>query len=205
MKTLHENTFPDYDVHALQDDINLGRLRVTNQERLTDPECLDQGEEAPAPCVYEQLFTFGGRSFSIWSSHGDLGFDIGDDFGQITATALSEDRALVILHSTTFPTFNSGGMSEGLKRPPQESPSHTNRTWSRCAIVASINTRFTETSTCTASLLSLVMAQSAASLTSTPQIYLCSEPDKHARQSNCALTCWYSLQVVSTWREYQQS
>ena len=36
----------------------------------------------------DEIFGFGARSFSIWSSDGDLIFDSGDDFEQITAQAL---------------------------------------------------------------------------------------------------------------------
>lgn len=44
----------------------------------TDDNCVEK-------CVYEQLYTFGGRSFSIWDDQGNLVFDSGDDFEQITA------------------------------------------------------------------------------------------------------------------------
>ena len=85
---LDENAFPE--AETLQEDQNLGGLRVTNQEGITDPKCLE--EDAQEACEYKELFTYGARSFSIWSSHGQLVFDSGDDFEQIMATALSEDR-----------------------------------------------------------------------------------------------------------------
>lgn len=85
---LEEKVFPE--AKTLQKDQNLGRLQVTNQEGITDPKCLEKN--AQAVCEYKALFAFGARSFSIWSSHGQLVFDSGDDFEQIIATALSEDR-----------------------------------------------------------------------------------------------------------------
>lgn len=86
--TLEENVFPE--AKTLQKDQNLGRLQVTNQEGVTDQNCLEKN--AQEACVYKALFTFGTRSFSIWSSHGQLVFDSGDDFEQIIAAALSADR-----------------------------------------------------------------------------------------------------------------
>ncbi len=55
----------------------LGRLTVTNRLGNTDAD--------PA---FEQLYTFGARSFSIWSEDGRLVFDSGDAFEQITAAQM---------------------------------------------------------------------------------------------------------------------
>ncbi len=54
-----------------------GRLTVTNRLGNTDAD--------PA---FEALFSFGARSFSIWSESGALVFDSGDAFEQITAAQL---------------------------------------------------------------------------------------------------------------------
>ncbi|MDJ0555560.1 MAG: choice-of-anchor I family protein [Microcoleaceae cyanobacterium MO_207.B10] len=49
----------------------------------TDSNCTEN-------CVYERLYTFGGRSFSIWDNQGNLVFDSGDDFEKITAEKFPE-------------------------------------------------------------------------------------------------------------------
>jgi len=41
--------------------------------------------------LYEELYIFGGRSFSIFSTDGELVFDSGNDFEEITAERLDED------------------------------------------------------------------------------------------------------------------
>ena len=64
---------------ALTDDADLGRLNVT----------LENGLRADGSC-YEQLYSFGSRSFSIWSPDGELVFDSGDEFERIVAEALPE-------------------------------------------------------------------------------------------------------------------
>lgn len=72
--TLDATAFPN--AAALQADTALGRLKVTAASGNTDAE--------PA---YEQLYTFGTRSFSIWNALGELVYDSGDDLEQITAAA----------------------------------------------------------------------------------------------------------------------
>lgn len=60
-------------------DANLGRLNVTTASGLRrDGSC------------YERLYSFGGRSFSIWTTGGRQVFDSGDDFERITAAANPE-------------------------------------------------------------------------------------------------------------------
>lgn len=69
--------FPDT---TLQDDRNLGRLKISTASGDSDGDG-----------VYEQLFAYGGRSFSIWKANsGRQVFDSGDDFEQIIATELPE-------------------------------------------------------------------------------------------------------------------
>ncbi len=66
----------------LQDDAVLGRLQVTTTLGDADGDGL-----------YEELYTFGGRSFSIWRPTEDgleLVFDSGDQLEQITANLLPE-------------------------------------------------------------------------------------------------------------------
>ncbi len=69
---LDPDAFPN--AEELQADENLGRLEITNTLGDTDGD----GD-------FDQLFSFGGRSFSIWNSEGELVFDSGSDFEQITA------------------------------------------------------------------------------------------------------------------------
>jgi hypothetical protein len=64
-------------VDSLQLAANLGRLNVTN----TQGDLNGNG-------LYDQLYSFGARSFSIFDSFGNLLFDSGDDFERITAEQL---------------------------------------------------------------------------------------------------------------------
>jgi hypothetical protein len=72
--TLDPASFPD---PTLQNDENLGRLNVTTVNG--DPDGNGQ---------HNQLFSFGARSFSIWSAHGRLVFDSSSQLERITAAAL---------------------------------------------------------------------------------------------------------------------
>ncbi|GAB3997401.1 hypothetical protein GCM10029992_20190 [Glycomyces albus] len=66
--------FAGYDLDELQAEENLGRLNVTTADGLSeDGSC------------YEELYSFGGRSFSIWSTDGELVFDSGSDFERLLA------------------------------------------------------------------------------------------------------------------------
>ena len=76
--TLDPTAFPD--AATLQENENLGRLKTTNVNGDTD----DDGD-------FDQIFSYGTRSFSIWTADGDLVFDSGDDIAQITASALPDD------------------------------------------------------------------------------------------------------------------
>lgn len=62
---------------ALAGDADLGRLNVSTAMGLSDD----------GTC-YEELYAFGSRSFSIWSTDGDLVFDSGEDFERITHEAI---------------------------------------------------------------------------------------------------------------------
>jgi 5'-nucleotidase len=61
---------------ALTGDADLGRLNVSTA----------MGLSADGTC-YEELYAFGSRSFSIWSTDGELVFDSGEDFERITHEA----------------------------------------------------------------------------------------------------------------------
>ena len=75
---LDPHAFPN--AAELQKLENLGRLEVTNALGDTDGD----GD-------FDQLFAFGGRSFSIWDEHGELVFDSGDDFERITALLIPDE------------------------------------------------------------------------------------------------------------------
>jgi len=64
--------FPNADVLQLEE--NLGRLKITTTLGDTDGD----GD-------YDELYAYGGRSFSIWDSQGNLVYDSGNDFELITA------------------------------------------------------------------------------------------------------------------------
>ena len=76
--TLDPSAFPDADF--LQQDEALGRLTVSTLDGDTDGD----GD-------YDQLFAYGTRSFSIWDGSGNLVYNSGDDFEQITAELLPDD------------------------------------------------------------------------------------------------------------------
>jgi hypothetical protein len=65
---------------ALQADAALGRLTVTTTLGDTD----NDGD-------YDELYVFGGRSFSIWDDQGNLVYDSGEDFERITAQLFPND------------------------------------------------------------------------------------------------------------------
>jgi hypothetical protein len=64
---------------SVTEDEDLGRLNVSTAS----------GLRADGSC-YERLYSFGGRSFSIWTTDGRQVFDSGDDFERITAAANPE-------------------------------------------------------------------------------------------------------------------
>jgi len=68
--------FPYYE--ELQMEENLGRLNIT----LANGDADNDGE-------YEEIYGYGARSFSIWDASGNLVWDSGDDFEQITADYLA--------------------------------------------------------------------------------------------------------------------
>ena len=72
---LDPDAFPD--AASLQEERNLGRLRVTN----VDGDADGDGD-------FEQVFALGARSFAIWDAQARLLFDSGDDLEQIVAEVL---------------------------------------------------------------------------------------------------------------------
>ncbi|WP_157930700.1 choice-of-anchor I family protein [Glycomyces xiaoerkulensis] len=65
--------FAGMDLAELQAEEHLGRLKVTTSAGLTESGC------------YDELYSYGGRSFSIWTADGELVFDSGSDFERIIA------------------------------------------------------------------------------------------------------------------------
>ncbi|MEC9340695.1 MAG: choice-of-anchor I family protein, partial [Pseudomonadota bacterium] len=68
------------DAATLQLDENLGRLKTT----VVDGDADLDGD-------VDQIFSYGARSFSIWSEDGALVYDSGEEFEQILARALPDD------------------------------------------------------------------------------------------------------------------
>ncbi len=83
--TLDRTAFPD--AVALQQDAHLGRLKTTTAHGDTDGD----GD-------HDLIYSYGARSFSIWSAGGELVFDSGADFGN-----LLKEQAPTI--------FNSNGLA----------------------------------------------------------------------------------------------
>ncbi len=86
--TLDPTAFPN--AAELQLEENLGRLLITTSMGDTDGD----GD-------FDELYSFGGRSFTIYTAEGDLVYDSGDDFEQI----------LSVLHPNDFNSNNSGNDS----------------------------------------------------------------------------------------------
>ena len=62
------------DLDTIQTDPELGRVKITYADGDLD------GDD-----VYEYMYTYGARSFSIWDENGNLIFDSGDEFEQVLA------------------------------------------------------------------------------------------------------------------------
>ncbi|WP_456438726.1 choice-of-anchor I family protein [Psychroserpens sp.] len=77
---LDETVFPA--TKKYQDDANLGRLKITN----TLGDIDDDGD-------YDALYSYGARSFSIWSANGNLIYDSGNTISQILLTLSPESFA----------------------------------------------------------------------------------------------------------------
>ncbi|MEM7112084.1 MAG: esterase-like activity of phytase family protein [Chloroflexota bacterium] len=75
--TLDPERFPD--AATLQENAHLGRLKTSNQFGDLDRD----GD-------YDQLHSYGTRSFSIWDEYGNLVYDSSDDFALITADRVPE-------------------------------------------------------------------------------------------------------------------
>jgi hypothetical protein len=71
------DAFPD--AAKLQMEENLGRLKITNTRGQNE---FDE---------FEELYSYGARSFSIWDTYGNLVYDSGDAFEQITADLLADN------------------------------------------------------------------------------------------------------------------
>ena len=76
--TLDPTAFPD--AAELQESANLGRIKITTTLGDTDGD----GD-------YDELYTFGARSFSIWSTDGQLVFDSGSFIEDTIADLLPDD------------------------------------------------------------------------------------------------------------------
>lgn len=104
--TLHENLlrrFPD-----LQDPKNLGRLKVTTSP--PSGKLLNQDGEA----VYNQLFSYGARSFSIWTTDGALVFDSGNEL-ELTTAAYHNEKLVLFNADENKDAFDSRSDDKGVE------------------------------------------------------------------------------------------
>ncbi len=88
--TLDAATFPD--AAELQEDENLGRINVTSTLGVSngcDPS--DPDTDVEADCIYDAIYTYGARSFSIWSDDGQRVFDSGSELERITASLIPDN------------------------------------------------------------------------------------------------------------------
>ncbi len=72
---LDPTAFPD--AATLQLDENLGRLKTTSVDGDTDGDG-----------YFDEIYSYGARSFSIWNTRGKLIYDSGNDFETITAATI---------------------------------------------------------------------------------------------------------------------
>ena len=93
---LDPTAFPN--AEELQTDGEIGRLEVST----IDGDIDGDGD-------YDRLISYGGRSFSIRDSQGNLVFDSGDDFAQITA----EQVPAIFNSNGTVDTFDSRSDAKG--------------------------------------------------------------------------------------------
>ena len=93
---LDPTAFPN--AEELQLETELGRLEVSTIDGDTDGD----GD-------YDRLVSYGGRSFSIFDSHGNQVFDSGDDFAQITAEQVPE----LFNSNGTLDSFDSRSDAKG--------------------------------------------------------------------------------------------
>ncbi|MEW8279213.1 MAG: choice-of-anchor I family protein [Candidatus Thiodiazotropha sp.] len=75
---LDDTAFPN--AASLQKNENLGRLKITTVDGDSDGD----GD-------YDEIYSYGARSFSIRKARGKLVYDSGDDFERITAALLPDD------------------------------------------------------------------------------------------------------------------
>lgn len=77
---LDPTAFPN--AATIQSDLLLGRLKITLSQGDTD----NDGD-------YDELYSYGGRSFTIWDLSGNIVFDSGNEFGQILAENFDHNYA----------------------------------------------------------------------------------------------------------------
>lgn len=81
-------------VAELTQDENLGRIKVMTNMGVSgcSTDSIAVTGQPGAGCVYDTLYTYGARSFSIWNAEtGNLIYDSGSDFERITAQRLDSD------------------------------------------------------------------------------------------------------------------
>ena len=75
----------------LQDEANLGRLKVTSTLGVSNGcDLTSSATDVEKDCVYSELYSYGARSFSIWNEQGQRVFDSGNDFERITGNLIPQ-------------------------------------------------------------------------------------------------------------------
>lgn len=87
--TLDGAAFPD--AATLQADANLGRLNVTSTLGISNGCDPSDFANVETNCIYNELYAYGARSFSIWSQDGQRVFDSGSEFERITASLIPDN------------------------------------------------------------------------------------------------------------------
>lgn len=87
--TLEGAAFPD--AANLQLDENLGRLNVTSTLGVSNGCDPSDFANVETNCIYNELYAYGTRSFSIWSQDGQRVFDSGSEFERITASLVPDN------------------------------------------------------------------------------------------------------------------
>ncbi|MDX1978223.1 MAG: choice-of-anchor I family protein, partial [Pseudanabaenaceae cyanobacterium bins.68] len=99
--TLDATVFPGQLGTDLKANNRAGRLQITNTLGRTNASPDFFGTDADT--AYEALYAFGARSFSIWDTSGQLIFDSGDQFEQLT-----KDLVPTLYNSSGLPTGGDG-------------------------------------------------------------------------------------------------
>lgn len=94
--TANEGDSREYD--AFNEETEVGDIRLDGgldpdlqTDEAINPLAITQAEGRNGDVDYEQLYSYGARSFSVWNADGELVFDSGSDFARIIANRFPEN------------------------------------------------------------------------------------------------------------------